>query len=65
MNMALNAAMSSKNNRHEATTGEMVMLNGMPEVPKQFTFPEGIDSLEEFKKQLSWSILSMASKMSL
>lgn len=51
MNMALNAAMSSKNNRHEATAAEMLMLNGMPEVPKQFTYPEGIDSLEEFKKQ--------------
>lgn len=51
MNTALNGAMSSKNNRYEATMGEMVMLNGMPEVPKQFTLPEGIDSLEEFKKQ--------------
>ncbi|CAL6413953.1 unnamed protein product [Bathycoccus prasinos] len=48
---AMNEAMSSKNNRYEATAGETVMLNGMPEVPKQFTLPEGIDSLEEFKKQ--------------
>ena len=48
-------------NVFDATGGEMLMANGMPEVPKQFTLPEGVKSLEEFKKQFPEAEYSMNS----